>query len=93
MEWFNFNVKQPKVRERILVVREWVDYDFELNKPKRCWALYECNFEGIKRDIRRGTERTIINLANLKYIAGEKFFNFFQNQYFVERTLHWARIK
>lgn len=93
MEWFNFSVKQPKVGERILIVREWVDYDFELNKPKRCWALYEGNFEGIKRDICRGAERTIINLTNLKQIAGEELINFFQSQYFVERTLHWARIK
>ena len=93
MSWYSFFKHIPKIGERILVVREWVDYDFELNKPKRCWALYECNFEGIKRDICRCAERTIINLANLKHIAGEEFVNLFQNQYFVERTLHWARIK
>lgn len=93
MNWKSFLKYIPKIGERILVIREWVDYDFELNKPKRCCALYECNFKGIKRDICRGAERTIINLTNLKQIAGEEFINPFQSQYFVERTLHWARIK
>ena len=84
MNWKSFFECLPKVGERILIINEWIDYDFELNKPKRCCALYECNFKKITKHM--------VNLINLKHIAGEKCNNFEKIQYISVRLLHWARL-
>lgn len=92
MEWYSFFEQRPLIGERILVIREWLDYDFKLNQSKRCWAIYECNFESVKRNIYGSSKRTVVNLTNLEQIAGKKFVNFFQSQYFDAGDLHWARM-
>ena len=92
MEWHSFFEQRPLIGERILVIREWLDYDFKLNQSKRCWAIYECNFKSVKRNICGSAKRTVVNLTNLEQIAGKKFVNFFQSQYFDAGDLHWARM-
>lgn len=86
MEWYSFKNKYPLVGEKILVLHEWLDYDFKLHQDKKSYAIYECNFTSIKKN------KHIVRLVNLKQIAGEKAFNFLQSQYFSVRALHWARL-
>ena len=84
MDWKSFLEHLPKKGERILIIHEWADYDFELHSTKIYYTIYECNFKNIRR--------YIVNLVNLKQIAGEKHNNFEKNQYISVRTLHWARL-
>lgn len=84
MEWYSFLKHLPKVGERIVIIHEWGEYNFELHSNKTCYAIYECNFKNIKK--------YNVNLVNLKYIAGEKCKSFEKIQPIGARVLHWARI-
>lgn len=84
MNWKSFFECLPKVGERILIINEWGEYNFELHSTKTCYAIYECNFKKITKHM--------VNLINLKHIAGEKCNNFEKIQYISVRLLHWARL-
>mgnify|MGYP004537480721 FL=1 len=84
MNWKSFLEHLPKVGERILIIHEWGEYNFELHSTKTCYTIYECNFKSIKK--------YIVNFVNLKHIAGEKCNNFEKTQYISARALHWARL-
>lgn len=84
MNWKSFFECLPKVGERILIIHEWGEYNFELHSTKTCYTIYECNFKNIKK--------YNVNLVNLKYIAGEKCKSFEKIQPIDARALHWARI-
>lgn len=83
MDWKSFVEYLPKVEERILIVDEWLCLDGE-DHPKRCCAIYECNFKSFREGI--------VNLINLKHISGEKHTNFEKTQHIGENALHWARL-
>ena len=84
MNWKSFFECLPKVGERILIINEWGEYNFELHSNKTCYAIYECNFKNIKK--------YIVNLVNLKHIDGEKFNNFEKTRHIDANALHWARL-
>lgn len=84
MEWKSFFECLPKVEERILIVAEWLYLDGKLEHTKRCCAIYECNFKSFREGI--------VNLVNLKHIAGEKDNNFEKTQHIGANALHWARL-
>ena len=84
MKWYSFFECLPKIGERILIIHEWGEYNFELHSTKTCYTIYEGNFKNIKK--------YIVNLINLKHISGEKCNNFEKTQYISARALHWARL-
>lgn len=92
MDWKTFIEQHPLRGEKILVIHEWLDYDFELHQPKRCWAIYECNYKSIKKDIYNGADRSIVDLIKLKMVAGEEPVNFLISNHFAARALHWAKL-
>lgn len=92
MNWKAFVEQHPLRGEKILVIHEWLDYDFELKHSIRCYSIYECNFKSIKKDVYNGADRSIVDLTNLKRIAGEEFDDFLTNNHFAARALHWTRL-
>lgn len=92
MDWKTFFEQRPLKGERILVIREWLDYDFELHQPKRCWSIYECNYNGIIKKNINYAKSTTVDLVNLKMVTGEKLNLVGRGSHFTARALHWARL-
>ena len=86
MNWKSFLEHLPKKDERILIIHEWLGFDFESHDIKRCYTIYECNFKNIIENV--------VILVNMKRIIGEGF-SIFKKKPYIDidvKELHWARL-
>ena len=86
MNWKSFLEHLPKKDERILIIHEWLGFDFESHDIKRCYTIYECNFKNIIENV--------VILVNGERIIGESRSIFEKKQYINidAKELHWARL-
>lgn len=86
MKWYSFFECLPKIGERILIIHEWLGFDFESHDIKRCYTIYECNFKNIIENV--------VILVNGERIIGESRSIFEKEQYINidAKELHWARL-
>ena len=91
MNWKSFLEHLPKIGERILIIHEWEWCD-TWNISTKHYTIYECNYKNNKKNVYDGIDMSVVNVANLKMIGGEKLYDCLEKRQFYSQFTHWARL-
>ena len=92
MDWKSFLEHLPKKGERILIIHEWCTNDTIGRIPTKHYTIYECNYKNIEKNVYFELDMSMVYIANLKMIGGEKLYDYLEKRQFYSKYTHWARL-